>query len=158
MTAAWLELDRASMLVHVDAGRSVGEVERALAHERLTLGAVVLDEGSIAEWIARGAPGARRAWDDPADHLVAGYTATFGERRIVIRPAPRRATGPDLFALVTGHGERMARLEAAWLRVHHVDARIPTTAPFRGDDHAWTDAEERLTLAIAAELSARRPR
>lgn len=153
-----MNLDRVSMLAEVTASATVADVERELVAERLTLGLVSVPATTVADWIASGAPGARSPWSDPADHLVAGYVATFEGRRIEIRPAPRRATGPDLFALVFGHGTRWAQLESAWLRVHHLNGRVPRTAPFHAQPPPWTDDEERLAKAIDAELSAGRPR
>lgn len=154
-----MKLDRVSMLVEVTASAFVADVERELIAQRLTLGLVSTPNTTVADWIASGAPGARSPWCDPADHLVAGYVATFADgRRVEIRPAPRRATGPDLFALVFGQRQRWARLEGAWLRVHHRDARVPRTAPFETEERPWTDGEELLAKAIDAELSAGRPR
>ncbi len=148
-----IEIDHESLLVRVDANISLGELEAALQAHHLTLGLVTIDESSrVGEWIAAGAQGVRAAWLDPADHLVAGYVATFGGKRVEIRPAPRRATGPDLFSLVFGQQDRIARLQQAWLRVHRADAKVPRTAPFRHEDPAWTEDEERLTQAIQQQV------
>ena len=36
---------------------------------------------TVADWLARGAPGAPTAFLDPADHLVAGLTARLADGR-----------------------------------------------------------------------------
>ena len=107
-------VDTASQLVHARGDATLVEVERALAAAGLTLGidpaaagAPPLGETTVAAWIAAGAPGAPDAWLDPVDHLVAGFTARLASGAdLAVRPAPRRAVGPDLFALFHGAGER----------------------------------------------------
>ena len=85
-----------------------------------------------------------------------------------VRPAPRRAVGPDLAALVVGARGRFATVTGAWLRVH---VRGPgegrdgggggdggravrgRTDPFlHGGDPPVTADEEALLAAIAREL------
>lgn len=150
-----LEIDRASLIARVPGAVTIAQLEEALAREGLTLGVDVSDPSlAIAEWLARGAPGAPSSFADPADHLVAGLEASLaGGRRLEIRPGPRRAVGPDLVALVLGAGERFATVEHAWLRVHPrgvtrrlVDvSNLPLeTAPNAG--------EEALFAAIEREL------
>lgn len=115
-----LTIDRASLLVRVPGAVTLGQLEEALNIEGLTLDVKVQDTTmSIAEWIARGAPGAPSPFADPADHLVAGLSATLiNGRHLEIIPGPRRAVGPDLIGLVFGAGEKLATLDRAWLRVH----------------------------------------
>lgn len=153
-----MKVDRESLLAEVDASAKLADVERELLVSQLTLDIVSTTDVTVEAWIAAGAPGARCPWNDPADHLVAGYVAVFGPMRVEIRPAPRRATGPDLFALVFGQRGRWARLERVWLRVHHKNGRVPRASTFTNEERAWTDEEELLARAIDAELSAGRPR
>lgn len=153
MTTPWLDLDRESLLVHVLAETPLDALERALEKKGLTLSAGEEAKGmTVGSWLERGAPGARAPWADPADHLVAGYTCSFGRLRVETRPAPRRATGPDTFALVFGHDGRFGKLESAWVRVHVAGARKPDAARFDRRDPAWTEDEARLALAIARAL------
>lgn len=117
-------LDPVSLLVDVAADVSVSDLEAHLAAEGLTLGLHEIPETSLGAFVARGAVEAPSPWDDPADHLVAGFTATHvatGER-LVVRAAPRRSTGPDLFALVAGMNERYFVLDRATVRVHLASA------------------------------------
>lgn len=116
-----LTVDKTSLLVRVPGAVTIAQVEEALEADDLTLGLTdsMQDTSiSIAEWLAKGAPGAPSTFADPADHLVAGLTATLANgRHLEIRPGPRRAVGPDLVALVLGAGERFATVDRAWLRV-----------------------------------------
>ena len=149
-------VDRESLLVHVDGQASLRDVETALAREGLTLDvqdAKARDE-TVRAWLESGAPGARSVWLDPADHLVAGFTARrSGESSFSVKPAPRRAVGPDLLALVSGLGGKLLALESVWLRVHRVDATRPS-APFEDDSSEPPNDDERaLFAAIERELA-----
>jgi alkyldihydroxyacetonephosphate synthase len=157
---ASLTIDRVSLLAEVDARMRVAACEAALRTEGLTLALVTLDPARaeslrVGDWLAQGAAGAPDPWADPADHLVAGLTATLkGGRTLAIRPAPRRAVGPDLIALVVGMDERYARLERVWLRVHPLDAPRPEAHPLVAERNPpLTDDERRLLDAIASALN-----
>ena len=148
-----LEIDRVSMLVNVPGAVTILQFEKVLRAESLTLGVSLQDPSiAIGDWLAQGAPGAPSQFEDPADHLVAGLTATLSNgQRLEIRPSPRRAVGPDLTALVIGAGERFATVETAWLRVHRLgEARRLT--PFAAPNVPVNDGESALLEAIAREL------
>ncbi len=155
-----IRVDTVSLLVDAPAEATVAAIEAALAPLQLTLG---IERGAwetvadltLASWLEDGAVGAGDGWLDPADHLVAGLEAELLDgRTLVVRPAPRRATGPDLVAIVLGARRRFATLRRAWVRVHRVDARRPGTAPFESDrDPPVSAAEEELLAAIARELA-----
>jgi len=152
-----VKVDRASLLVDVEAKTTLGACEDALRAEGLTLGLEAIDrerERAIGAWLAAGAKGARDPWSDPADHLVAGLTATLHDgRTLTVRSAPRRAVGPDLIALVVGMQERYARVERAWLRVHRVEAPRPEVHPLVAERNPpVTEEEERLLEAIERAL------
>lgn len=150
-----LEIDRASLLVGVPGAATLSSVERALAREGLTLGIPAADM-TVAEWLARGAPGAPSALADPADHVVAGLRATLSTgRHLEIRPAPRRSVGPDLIALFVGAGERFGVVDHAWLRVHLPDARRVSEpiAPELDLDPPVSPEEAALLDAIGRELA-----
>jgi len=134
--SAWIELDRASLLVHVPANVSLYDLERALADEGLAIGVEPAPASSVAAWLEAGAPGARNPWLDPADHLVAGFSARIKASgdAFVIQPAPRRAVGPDLGSVLTGLRGRFLTLDSVWFRVHRADATRPKTAPFESTD------------------------
>jgi alkyldihydroxyacetonephosphate synthase len=156
-----MTLDLVSQLADVPGSTPLLEVEAWLAAQGLTLGALGANvvEASIGAWIADGARGARDAWLDPADHLVAGFVAEFrGGHCVVVRPAPRRSVGPDLMGLVTGAAGRFASLSRVWIRVHDLGAPPTTTAPFRGSrDVPVSEGEEKLLAEVAARLALEAP-
>jgi alkyldihydroxyacetonephosphate synthase len=151
-----LHIDHTSLLAEVPGEAKLDAVETELAAQGLTLGVVLPSGGpTVAEWLARGAPGAASVFADPADHVVAGLTLTLSGtgKRLDVRPSPRRAVGPDLLLLAVGAGGRFGRIERAWLRVHRRDAVRPCLALPGGDlDPPLSDAESRLLDAIEAEL------
>ena len=99
-----LSIDDTSHIVHAEAGIDLAHLEEELGRRGLTLGI----EGPVPEiplgtWLARGAPGARDRADDPVDSLVAGVEMILPDgRELELRPAPRRAVGPDLIGTVVG--------------------------------------------------------
>jgi len=150
-----LRIDRESLLVEVCAAVSLGACEEHLAGEGLTLRVDPLPrEAPIATWLAQGARGATDGWSDPADHVVAGLDVTMkGGATFSIRPAPRRAVGPDLIALFVGAGGRYGRIDRAWLRVHPLGAPPARVHPYAGDrDPPCSAAEDALLDAIEVAL------
>jgi alkyldihydroxyacetonephosphate synthase len=147
------EIDRASLLVGVPGAATLASIERALAGDELTLGVPAVDE-TVADWLARGAPGTASSFADPADHLVAGLTGSLASgKRIEIRPAPRRAVGPDLIALFVGTGEQFGTIEHVWLRVHRKDAkRGAMSVPELDLDPPVSADEAELIAAIRREI------
>lgn len=151
-------IDVTSLLVEVSGATTLDALETELAARGLTL-RVPLDDGrgltTVARWLADGAPGAPSTFADPADHLLAGVVATLANgQRLEIRPAPRRAVGPDLVALVVGAHERFAKVDRAWLRVHRLDARVVREPLPAGVDldPPVSPAEQKILDALAREL------
>jgi alkyldihydroxyacetonephosphate synthase len=154
-------LDRTSLLVEATGDTTLAELEAELARHALTLG---LDPGagastttSLAQWIADGAPGARDPFHDPADHLVAGFDARLANgQELRVRPGPRRAVGPDLFALFFGAHGRYGKITRVHVRVHQKDAPRADTHAFKYPRSAELTAGEReLFDAIAVALGAK---
>jgi alkyldihydroxyacetonephosphate synthase len=152
-------LDRASQLVHARGDVTLATIERALEAEGLTLGlgpdAPPLADTTLSGWIASGARGAADPWLDPVDHLVAGFTARLPSGAdLEVRPSPRRAVGPDLFALFLGTGEAAGVLTSCHLRARSASAArvLPTGIPrdpaLPADERAWIDR----ALAAAASV------
>lgn len=154
------EIDRASLLVRAAGTATLAEVERALAGEGLSLGLggeAPPRSTTVDAWIAAGARGAPDPWLDPVDHLVAGFTARLASgAALEVRPAPRRAVGPDLLALFQGMQGRVGEVTSAWLRARPQDAPgprpLPTAIardPALGEgEAAWIDAVARAAAAV----------
>jgi alkyldihydroxyacetonephosphate synthase len=97
--------------------------------------------------VAAGLPGAPDAWLDPVDHVVAGFTARLASGApLAVRPSPRRAVGPDLFALFQGAGGKAGAVTSAWLRVRRAagadGALLPRPLVTSLDRQAPADAVE----------------
>lgn len=123
-----ITLDAKSLLVEASGDLTLGDLERAAGEQGYTLGFDVSAHAatSIAEWLGAGAPGAPSSFVDPADHLVAGLSATLvNGKKLEVRPGPRRAVGPDLVALLVGTRGHVGRIDRVWLRMHRRDARRP---------------------------------
>jgi alkyldihydroxyacetonephosphate synthase len=153
-----IELDRESLLVRAEGAIPVEALEAGLLAAGLTLDAQVPATTTVARWLAEGASGARDRWLDPVDQLVAGLDATMPlGRRLRLRPAPRRAVGPDLAALLVGAGGRFGDIERAWLRVHRRGVPRPSSAPFHHERDPAPGADERALLdAVEGALGGRR--
>lgn len=151
-----MTLDEISLLLETDGAELLAAVEDFATAKGLTLGFDVdaeLAAMTVANWIAKGSPGARSPFADPADHVLAGLVGTLGPRTIDIRPGPRRAVGPDLVALFAGTGDRLGRVTKAWLRVHRRDAARPQMDLPRLDlDPSVTESESHLVDAIRAAM------
>jgi alkyldihydroxyacetonephosphate synthase len=140
---ARLTIDGLSLLAEANGAVTMGEIEREANAHDLTLGFDDLGMESLADFLARGAHGKFDAWVDPADHLVAGFEATLPNGELLaVRPAPRRAVGPDLLALAFGMNGRIVSITRAWIRLHRRDAQTRSTEPFNIDrDPPQSDAE-----------------
>jgi alkyldihydroxyacetonephosphate synthase len=143
-----MEIDRESLLACIEGSTDLATAERLLNDEGLTLDAgPIASPVTLSAWLASGAPGSRDAWLDPADQRLAGLDATLrGGRSISIRPAPRRAVGPDLTALFVGAGDRFGRVDRAWMRVHPRGVTRPTSPPFHHERDPAPSAGELALL------------
>jgi FAD/FMN-containing dehydrogenase len=104
-----LEVDERSRLIHVEVGLSLGAVESKLGTFGSSLMTAASPSISVSGYLASGCSGARVADDDPVSQTVAGLDAvTLDGRRLKIRPAPRRAVGPDLVGAVLASGWALA--------------------------------------------------
>jgi alkyldihydroxyacetonephosphate synthase len=150
-------VDRESLLARIDGGVPLGTAERSLNFQGLTLdarGPLGTESLTIGEWLALGAPGARDAWLDPVDHLLAGLDVRLHDgRTLKIRPSPRRAVGPDLTALFVGARGKFGRIDRAWLRVHRLGVERPVSPPFDFErDPPPSESETALLDAFARAL------
>jgi alkyldihydroxyacetonephosphate synthase len=153
-SAGAFELDRESLLACADGAMPLSAIEARLQDANLTLDAHPPSaSATLGEWLAAGAPGSRDRWLDPVDQLVAGLRATVRGTPLELRPAPRRAVGPDLMALLVGAHERFGHIERAWVRVHRRGVPRPSAPPFACDrDPPLSPGESALLDAIDRSL------
>lgn len=112
--------DQESCLCALSGTLSLKQAESLLQSRGHTLGlseAAIRQhaQGSVDFWIGSGMPGLRDRYDDPVLAPLAGFTAVIAGRRVTIRPAPRRAVGPDLSALLVGTRGAFGTVEQAVL-------------------------------------------
>jgi alkyldihydroxyacetonephosphate synthase len=137
--ARFNEVDIASQTVHVEAGALVSSVEAHLRARGLTLGAAdPLDPREpVGAWLARGAPGARAHADDPVDQLVCGLEVVLADGTLLaIRPAPRRAVGPDLVPAFVGGRACLGVIVGAHLVARRATPRAEVAYRFATRDAA----------------------
>ena len=112
--------DDASLLLHASGESRLGLLEDLAQARGMSLRfPASARDSSVGAYIAHGAHGAPDPWEDPVDHLLAGFSARLKSGdTLVIPPGPRRAVGPDLYALFHGAGDRVGTVATAHLRLH----------------------------------------
>ncbi|MCA9583237.1 MAG: FAD-binding protein, partial [Myxococcales bacterium] len=133
-----IEIDVTSHLAHVDAGARLRAVEAELQRHRLTLG---LDgpflEEQAGAWFDRGAPGSISPASDPVTQAIAGFSAHLPSgTTIAIRPAPRRAVGPDLMGAFQGAHGLLGEIRSLSLVAHPVQERETIALLFANEETA----------------------
>ena len=152
------ELDEASLLATFSGELSLERAELLLESHGLTLGLTSSPNSSldIARWIAKGLPGSADPWSDPVAQPIAGLTARLHRGgTLAIRPAPRRAVGPDLLALFAGAGEQLGIVKTATLCVRRRGAPSARELPFAIDRNPpLSDSETKAWERLLRELQA----
>lgn len=142
--------DAVSGLVELPGDMTLGEA-RAWVEARghvLPLSDAAKTDLAIDTWIARGMPGLPDRYADPVYTPLPGFHARLHDgRRIVVRPSPRRAVGPDLSALFVGTEGALGRIERAVLVVSRKDARGAEPLPWSGERNPPVGADERAAFA-----------
>ncbi len=141
-----LHLDDCSLLVHVQAGSTLAQLEAGLGERRLSLGAALRWGGERTVGAALASP--RPAEGGPCGRFLDACSAVDGVLAdgtiFSTRMAPRRATGPDLAHALLGARGTTGVITAAWLRVTR---RLPTRhAAFVFPDRAAPVAVARALL------------
>jgi len=144
-------LDQASELAEVDGQLSLGALEALLSRRGFTLAlhGGVDWSSTVADWIGQGFPGARDAFDDPVGSRVAGFEGRAGGVQARVRPAPRRATGPDLLALFAGTRGQIGAIERATLAVSPRGAPEPRIEAFAWDRDPPLNEQEAHAFRLA---------
>lgn len=141
-----LGFDEQSRTVKVDGDMPVRHLENELLTRGFTLGGI-LPDCSVGEWIERGMPGARSLACDPVDQLLSGVDVELGNgQTLSVRPAPRRAVGPDLLGVVTGSNAKLGSVSVA----HMVFRKRQTTETSRVLFNSQSQAESAVQELRAA--------
>jgi alkyldihydroxyacetonephosphate synthase len=153
-THGW-SVDPVSGLAKAPGKMKLAHVERALEAEGRTLAL----EGQppdvdVNTFVALGMRELGDPLSDPVDQRLAGFAATTTAGvELEVRPAPRRATGPDLSALFVGATGRVGRIDHACLRAHSRRSPPVRPLPHRAAlDSAPTNAERAAFDAVLREL------
>jgi len=112
-----ISVDEVSRIIHVQAGVVLGVVEERVEDHGWTLGVPKALHGEpVGAWLARGAPGRADKANDPVMQGVAGIELVLPSGAdLSIRPAPRRAVGPDLIRAAIGARGRLGVIVGAHL-------------------------------------------
>lgn len=151
------DVDESSLLATCAGSARVGSVVSELARRGFVLDvAPAAHELSVAEFVARGMPGGRDAWADPVWQPLAGFVARLHDgKSVTVRPAPRRAVGPDLAALFVGAAERIGHVEQATFLVERRGAPRARQLPFAGERNPALGSDERAAFeSIVARVNA----
>lgn len=130
--------DETSALVHVLGSMSLVTLEREAQLKSLTL-ALQNDvpNVTVGEWIASGLALTEPFSDDPVRQRIAGVSIETPHGELIdIRPAPRRAVGPDWIGAVVGTGETLGRVRSVWLTLFPVVSESFATFSFARTDDA----------------------
>jgi alkyldihydroxyacetonephosphate synthase len=114
---AIISVDDVSRIIHVQAGITLGTVEEKANGNGWTLGVPTELHGEqVGAWLARGGLGRADKANDPVVQSIAGLEMVLPSgAELSIRPAPRRAVGPDLIHAVIGARGRLGIIVGAHL-------------------------------------------
>ena len=154
-TISEMQFDADSQLATVPAATTLGQLKTRLAEQGLR--AALPDDQNdktVSDWLAQGAPGPFDPWADPVDHLIAGLEVTLPNgTNLLLRPEPRRASGPDLMSLFVGTQGRLGKLHTVSLRTYASHSPAARVLPYQGERNpAQTTGEKQLWEHIENEL------
>ncbi len=112
-----ISVDEVSRIIHIQAGVTLGAVEARANDNGWTLGVPKeLHAQQVGTWLSQGAPGRADKGNDPVVQSVAGLDMVLPSgAELSIRPAPRRAVGPDLIRAAIGARGRLGVIVGAHL-------------------------------------------
>ncbi len=119
-----LSTDTTSRILHAGAGTTLAALQNAARTHGWTLRVPEeFQTEAVGAWLARGAPGRVDKNDDPVLQQVAGLDLVLPSGELTsIRPAPRRAVGPDLVEAAIGARGRLGVIVGV-----HLVAQAATT-------------------------------
>lgn len=134
---AIMEIDESSRLIHVGAGALLTEVEALLRARAMSLALPYTAKLPLHRALLAKLPGGVSPDDDPVRQLVVGVEAILADgRALSIRPAPRRAVGPDLTISLLKSGGELAFPLSFWLAYRPFLARVGYAFRFASADAA----------------------
>ena len=138
-----LHIDETSLLVHAQAGISVGELQAQLADKGLTLGTLpaALSARTLGAALAAPRPSEMTPRGPFLDACAAIDVVLPGGTLCATHLAPRKASGPDLMHAVVGSRGQAGVIAGAWLRLSRVAPRRENTA--------WQLRDDTAALAVA---------
>ncbi|MEZ4221894.1 MAG: FAD-linked oxidase C-terminal domain-containing protein [Polyangiaceae bacterium] len=138
-------VDESSLVATLPGDMPLAVAEELVGRQRLTLGLEgTLPESTVAEFVAKGMPGAPDPWSDPVAQTLSGFQARMRDGNdLEVRSAPRRAVGPDLSALFLGTDGRIGTVRSASLRVSPTQSARARRLPYHGDRNPALDESER---------------
>lgn len=115
-------LDRDSLVVKVDASASVDALERYAETHGVSLACFLpAAPTTVGEWLANDRHLFGTGPHDPVAQRVSGLEVSLPNgSTLLLRPAPRRATGPDLLSLFLGTGGVHGAIRTAHLVLFRV--------------------------------------
>ena len=134
MTPPWLAFDEMSLLVHTRGETSLRAIEESLREKNCTLNLASAElEQSVRTWIDNGLIGATAVADDPVRQHIAGLSVRSGNEIVSVKPAPRRAVGPDWIGAVIGARGILGIVEEAWISVQKLKPHEVLVFTFKED-------------------------
>lgn len=123
--SAVIELDESSRLIHVGAGALLSDIEALLRARSMSLALPYDGDLPLHRAFLTKLPGGASPDDDPVRQVVVGMEAILADgRAISIRPAPRRAVGPDLTLSTLKSGGELAFPLSFWLAFRAFAERV----------------------------------
>lgn len=140
---ALLHLDETSLLLHVQAGIAVEQLQRQLQGRGFSLGALPPWNGARTLGAALAAPRPSEASSRASliDACVAVDAVLADQTLVSTRMAPRKATGPELAHVFLGARGRSGVITAAWMRLERLaPARALVGLAFAGEAEGFARA------------------
>ncbi len=147
-------IDTHSLTARLPGDMPLGVAEELLTRHGLSLSlADDTERGQrVSRWVASGAATTHDPWADPVRQTVSGLQARLpSQERFEIRPAPRRAVGPDLVALYLGADERAGVVEAVTVSLEREGSPRARPLPFAGERNPHQDDGERAAFAALVD-------
>jgi alkyldihydroxyacetonephosphate synthase len=145
-----LDVNETALTVTVQAGKRGDTFEKELQASGYSMGnfpqSIALS--TVGGWVATRASGQFSTRYGSMEDMLIGFEAVLASGQVVrLRPAPRRATGPDLCGLLLGSEGTLAVLTELDLRIHPQAEHVRSAAYEFADMGAGLDVIRRVMRA-----------